>query len=268
MLIGTVQFAPRYGQPEANRAHVATLVAGVAADLLVLPELFTSGYFFQSTDDAQALAESVPEGDACRWLAEQARATGATFVAGLPERASDGALFNSAVIVPPDGPITCYRKTHLYYQEKLHFEPGRQPAPVVDLTARDGTPYRLGLMICFDWFYPEVARSLALRGAEIIAHPSNLVRKNCPRAMPIRALENRVFAITANRYGSESNGETSLTFIGQSQACAPDGELLYRSPRAGDAVDLAEIDPAEARSKRVTAHNDLWEDRAPATYAS
>jgi predicted amidohydrolase len=266
MLIGTVQFAPRYGQPEANRAHVATLVAGVSADVLVLPELFTSGYFFQSTADARAVAEPVPDGPSCAWLTGQARTTGTTFVAGLPERAPEGALFNSAVIVPPDGPVTCYRKIHLYNEEKLHFAPGQHPPPVVDLTARDGTPYRLGLMICFDWFYPEVARSLALRGADIIAHPSNLVRKNCPRAMPIRALENRVFAVTANRYGSESNGDTSLTFIGQSQACAPNGELLYRAPRAGDAVNVEEIDPAKARSKRVTAHNDLWEDRAPATY--
>lgn len=266
MLIGTVQFAPRYGQPEANRAHVAALIADVSADLLVLPELFTSGYFFQSTADAQAWAEPVPGGASCTWLMEQARTTGTTFVAGLPERGPEGTLFNSAVIVPPEGSITCYRKIHLYNEEKLHFGPGTQPPPVVELTARDGTPYRLGLMICFDWFYPEVARSLALRGADIIAHPSNLVRKNCPRAMPIRALENRVFAVTANRYGSESNGETSLTFIGQSQVCAPDGELLCRAPHVGDSVDLVEISPADARSKRVTVHNDLWEDRAPATY--
>lgn len=266
MLIGTVQFAPRYLQPAANRAHVAALVADVSADVLVLPELFTSGYFFQSTTDVDTVAEPVPDGATCTWLAEQAQTTGTTFVAGLAEQGPEGSVFNSAVIVPPDSPITCYRKIHLYNEEKLHFAPGRKPPPVVDLTARDGTPYRLGLMICFDWFYPEVARSLALRGADVIAHPSNLVRKNCPRAMPIRALENRVFAVTANRYGSESNGDTTLTFIGQSQACAPDGELLYRAPRVGEDVTVVAVDPAAARSKRVTAHNDLWQDRAPAVY--
>jgi len=266
MIVGTVQHAPRYGAPEANRAHVAALLADVDADLLVIPELFTSGYFFQSTEDVASVAESVPEGPTCAWLRARAESSGTTLVAGLPERAPDGTLYNSAVIVPPEGTITCYRKVHLYNEEKLHFASGTTAPPVVPLIARDGASYRLGLMICFDWFFPEVTRSLALRGADIVAHPSNLVRKNCPRAMPIRALENRVYTITANRYGSESNGSDALTFIGQSQVCAPDGALCYRSPRVGDSIDTVAIDPVKARSKDVTPYNNLWKDRQPKIY--
>ncbi len=267
MTIGFVQHAPRYLQPDANRQHVASLVEGSSADLLVLPELFTSGYFFQSTEDARKIAEEIPDGATVAWMEDLSAHLGSTLVAGLPERDEEGRLYNSAAVVSPRGFEGTYRKIHLYNEEKLHFEPGQGPLPVFELTARDGTAYRLGLMICFDWFFPEAIRSLALQDADIVAHPSNLVRKNCPRAMPIRALENRVFTVTANRYGSESNGSESLTFIGQSEICAPSGEILTRAPRVGDAVEVAEIDLKEARQKEVTAHNHLWKDRNPAAYS-
>ena len=270
MRIAFLQSAPVYLAPEVNRQAVGeqlehAFAEGEGADLVVLPELFTSGYFFRSTEDVRSVSEKIPEGPTTAWLVAQAHRLNTTLVAGLPEHSGED-LYNSAVVCSPDGFVGVYRKTHLYYEEKLHFASGTEGFPVLDLRTRDGMAYRLGVMICFDWFFPESARTLALKGADIIAHPSNLVRPNCPRAMPIRALENRVYTITANRTGRESSGKEELLFIGQSEICSPGGEVLARADREGTAFAAVEIDLQAARNKQLTAHNELWDDRRPEGY--
>jgi predicted amidohydrolase len=265
MTAAFVQFAPEYLQPEGNRDAARALVLEADADLIVLPELFTSGYFFRSTEDAKKAAEPIPDGPTTQALIDWAEQTGATLVAGLPER--DGrALYNSAVVVDPDGYRGTYRKVHLYYEETLHFASGDRGLPVFDVTTRDEESYRLGVMVCFDWYYPEAARTLVLQGADIIAHPSNLVRPDCPRAMPIRALENHVFTVTANRHGTETKGEETLVFIGQSEICDPEGQIRVRAAETGDEIGRATFDPRTARDRRITAHNDLLADRRVEAY--
>ena len=264
--IAVLQFDPTKGETEANLAHVESMLDGVDADLVVLPELFATGYFFDSTEQAHALAEPVPDGPTTRRMERWANETGATFVGGIAERAGE-AVYNSAAVVTPRGWLGTYRKTHLFYEETLHFAPGDSGFPVWTVTDRNNRAYRLGAMVCFDWFFPEAARSLALNGADVIAHPSNLVLPHCPRSMPVRALENHVFTATANRTGSESNGKESLTFIGQSVICGPDASVLALAPEKGDAVLTASIDPHRARERRVNDYNDLLGDRRPETYA-
>ncbi|HET6568384.1 MAG TPA: nitrilase-related carbon-nitrogen hydrolase, partial [Rhodothermales bacterium] len=220
---------------------------------------------FRSREDLERVAESVPDGPTTQRLQRWARETGATFVAGLPERQGE-AIYNSAVTVTPSGIAGIYRKTHLYYEEKLYFEPGDTGFSVLDITDRVGETYRLGVMICFDWYFPESARSLALQGADIIAHPSNLVRSGCPSSMPVRALENHVYTITANRIGAETNGQETLTFIGQSLICSPEGDVLLKAGRDETLVGAVEIDPAHARDRQITAHNHLLADRRPEMY--
>jgi len=125
----------------------------------------------------------------------------------------------------------------------------------------------VGVMICFDWIMPEVARTLALKGADIIAHPSNLVLPYCPAAMITRSVENRVFTVTCNRVGVEERVRGArLEFIGTSQVVSPRGEVLARAGRRGESVSVVEIDPVEARDKRVTPANDLFRDRRPRLY--
>ena len=260
-----LQFNPDYLAVDANLDQVDAHLASADADLIVLPELFTSGYFFRSTNDAAQVAESVPDGRTTQRLIAWSEQTGATIVAGLAEQSGD-ALYNSAVVTDPSGLIGHYRKVHLYYEEKLHFAPGDVGLPVIEARTRAGETYRLGVMVCFDWYFPEAARTLALQGADVIAHPSNLVRPDCPRSMPIRALENHVFTITANRYGHESNGEEELTFIGQSEICDPNGQILVRADEDGDAFSGVELDPHEARNRQITAHNHLFEDRRTDAY--
>ncbi len=266
MRLAFLQYAPDYLQVEANLNLVESLIQDLETDLLVLPELFASGYFFRSHEDVEQVAEPVPEGPTTQRMLAWARNLGATIVGGLPERAGD-ALYNSAVVVAPSGYVGTYRKTHLFYEEKRHFLPGDTGFVTFPLTTETGEEnYTLGVMICFDWYFPEAARTLALCGADIIAHPSNLVRKDCPRAMPIRALENHVYTVTANRVGQESNGRETLTFIGQSLICSPEGEVLIRASREDTEIGRATASPAQSRNRKITAYNDLFADRRPETY--
>ncbi len=123
-------------------------------------------------------------------------------------------------------------------------------------------------MVCFDWIYPESARTLALKGAQLIAHPSNLVLPHCPDAMVTRCLENRVFAATANRVGREDRGGVDLTYIGKSEVVSPRGEILRRLGEDREEVAVEEVDLSLAKSKRINSHNDLFPDRRPQYYAS
>ncbi len=261
MRIGFFQFAPRFGEVSHNLARVVETLDQADADLMVLPELFASGYQFVSKQEAIALSESVPDGPTTQQLIALAKRRRMVIVAGLAEH-ERGACYNSAVVVGPSGFIGCYRKTHLFFEETLFFTPGDTGFQVWDIG-----PAKIGVMICFDWYYPEAARTLALRGAEIICHPSNLILPNCPDSMPVRCLENRVFAITCNRTGSEARGgKDQLTFIGNSEVVAPKGAILHRAPREQEELGIVEIDPADARNKSLTPYNDLLRDRRQSLY--
>ncbi|MEC9422999.1 MAG: nitrilase-related carbon-nitrogen hydrolase, partial [Nitrospinota bacterium] len=181
--------------------------------------------------------------------------------AGLVEVDKDH-VYNSSVIVGPDGFIGRYRKIHLFDTEKACFHAGSEVPPVFDLNG-----VKVGVMICFDWRFPEMARSLALKGAEIIAHPSNLVLPHCPQAMITRCLENRIYAITADRIGKESRvPDESLHFIGQSQVVDPDGNILIRASETDEEVQIIEIDLNKARRKLLNSKNDIFKDRRPDLY--
>nr|WP_263786307.1 nitrilase-related carbon-nitrogen hydrolase [Salinibacter grassmerensis] len=262
-----LQFAPAYLEVDQNLAAVESLLRSVEADLIVLPELFTSGYFFQSKDDLEKVAEPIPNGQSVAALRSWADALGATLVAGLAERDGDN-FYNSAVIVRPDGRVDTYRKVHLFYEETTLFEPGDLGFRVFEVDSSAGTSYRLGVMVCFDWYFPEAARTLALRGADVIAHPSNLVLPHCPDSMPVRARENHVFTITANRHGREEKEGESLRFIGMSEVCGPSGTILTRAEESANVVGIVEVDPHEARDRGINAHNDVLGDRRPDTYAT
>ena len=261
MRVGYFQFDPVFGAVARNLDHVSARLGQVDADLIVLPELFATGYQFVSQEEVFQLAEPVPDGATTKRLADMAARRGMTIVAGLPEL--DGRrCFNSAVVVGPNGFIGCYRKTHLFFEETLWFTPGDSGFQVWDIGMA-----KVGVMICFDWYYPESARTLALQGAEIIAHPSNLVLPHCPDSMVTRCLENRVFSVTANRIGSEARGgKERLTFIGMSEVVGPRGRILHRAPRETEDLTIIEIDPAEARIKALNDYNDLLRDRRPALY--
>jgi predicted amidohydrolase len=274
MRIACAQFQPVLGDLEANREQVSRLAAeATGVDLLVFPELASSGYAFSSREEAMAAAESALDGPFARLLVELARRHRMFVVAGLCEKDRER-LYNTAILAGPDGVRGLYRKAHLFWDERDIFEPGDTGLPVFDIAARDLTAHdlgpdrsdwscRCGILICFDWQFPEAWRVLALKGADVVCHPSNLVLPGlAQRAVPLHALMNRVFVILANRHGTERH----LSFTGESLLISPRGEELARAPADAGAILTAEIDPAAARDKRVTPRNDLIADRRPELY--
>jgi predicted amidohydrolase len=263
MRIGWIQTEPTYGDVAANLRAVERIVISVPADLWVLPELFSTGYVFGARREAKRLAEPIPEGPTTQALIELAKRSDCAIIGGLPERGPDEKIFNAAIAVSADGLRAHYRKLHLFDYEKEWFDPGDTPLSVADLAGA-----RVGIMICFDWRFPETARTLTLRGAQIIAHPANLVQPYCQAAMITRALENKVFTVTTNRIGTEEKGPIHFTFTGQSRIVDPDGEILSDGPASSTAFDVVTIDPQDADKKGVTAHNDVISDRRPVFYQS
>jgi predicted amidohydrolase len=260
MRVAVVQTNPAFGAVRENTERALTLLSAHPADLYVLPELFATGYNFVDAAEVARYAETTV-GPTFKAIAAYAARNKCCIAYGFAEKADR--FYNSSLVVGPTGIIGHYRKVHLFYRENVLFTPGGLGFPVFDL------PFaRAGMMICFDWLFPEAARSLALQGADIILHPSNLVLPHCPDAMVTRCLENRVFAATANRIGTEDRGGISLSYIGKSEIVSPKGELLQRMDHLSEGVMWADIDPAAGRNKRLNEFNDVLEGRRPDQYST
>jgi predicted amidohydrolase len=261
MRVAAVQTSPRFGDVEYNLECARALLASTQADLYVLPELFSTGYLFADRKETAALAEPFPDGRTCAFLRALSSERRAVIVGGFAERSPDGRIHNAAAICDRGQALACYRKIHLFDQEFAWFDAGTEPPRVVRTSAG-----RLGTMICFDWIFPETMRCLALAGAQIVAHAANLVLPHCPDAMVTRCLENRVFAVTANRVGTDEREHGRLAFIGRSQITGTRGERLVQASPGGEEVITAEIDPARADDKQITPGNHLFADRRPGLY--
>ncbi|MCP4580889.1 MAG: hypothetical protein GY839_04680 [candidate division Zixibacteria bacterium] len=255
MQVAFVQMEPRFGYPEANLEKVLAMMESKPAELYVLPELFASGYVFISPDEVAKAADKVGDGLVYRTIADFAKARKCAVIYGFPEKASEG-YFNSSLFVDEFGNHKLYRKIHLFFEEKQYFLPGNSPLGTI--AYRDT---KLGMMICFDWIFPETARCLALAGADIICHPVNLVMSYCQDSMKTRSIENRIFTITANRIGEEKRGDKGFKFTGKSQITDCEGNVIYRADVDKEEIFTADINIEDARNKRVNDLNDLFGDR-------
>lgn len=260
MKLAIVQTDPVFGDKAFNLDQALSLMRSARADLYVLPELFTSGYNFASTEEVRRLSEPFRDGATFRALAEFVQQHRSAVVYGFPERDND-LIYNSAGLINPDGTVGLYRKIHLFDREKLFFAPGNLPFQVFQ------TPVgKIGVMICFDWYFPESTRTLTLRGAQLVAHPANLVLPHCPDSMPVRCRENRIFVATANRIGFEDRAGVQLTYIGQSQITSPQGEILVRASANQPEIHVSEINIELAENKLLNQYNHLLNDRRPEFY--
>ncbi|MBC8287689.1 MAG: acyltransferase [Nitrospinae bacterium] len=261
MRVGFVQNNPVFASVQENLNRIEYLLKGQSADLFVLPELFATGYQFKDMEESRSLAELVPEGVTTSMLTALANKTNSYIIAGLAE-IEENQVYNSAVVTGPSGYIGKYRKLHLFDTEKACFQEGNLPLQVFDIAGA-----KVGVMICFDWRFPETARTLSLMGADLIAHPSSLVLTHCPQAMITRSLENRVFSVTADRVGMENRveGET-LHFMGQSQVIDPNGNILVRASMTDEEVHVVELDLSLARNKFLNPHNHIFNDRRTDLY--
>jgi predicted amidohydrolase len=259
--IALVQFKPQQKDVRANLDKIQRLLKGITADLVVLPELSNTGYLYETSEKLLPYAEANDgSGIFLGGLIKVAKSTKGILVSGYSEM-NHGTLYNSAVALSTAGVIENYRKIHLYSDEKSLFQPGEGGFKVFDVQG-----VKIGMMICFDWIFPESARSLALAGAQIIAHPANLVMPYCQNAMITRSIENKVFTITANRIGEERLNQNKLKFTGESQMTDPTGKILYRGPKDKETVHITTIDPEIAIIKHISPRNDLFLDRRPECY--
>lgn len=259
--IAVLQFGPHRKNIDRNIQKIENLLDGVKADLIVLPELSNSGYLYKSPQELEPFSEDRHgNGRFLDSLIKKAKQTNGIIITGYAEKVDDK-LFNSAIALSSEGPLANYRKIHLFDREKSLFQPGNSGFSILNWKG-----INIGMMICFDWIFPEACRSLALAGAQIIAHPANLVLPYCQNAMITRSLENRVFTITANRIGKEKFGNSELSFTGVSQITDPSGEIRYRGPENKETVHVMQIDPEEALNKKINSRNDLFQDRKPVQY--
>lgn len=257
MKVSIIQFAPALGELQQNRSLVSELLDETRdADLVVLPELAFTGYNFSDANMARGLAEVPGESASVELLHNIAKQNDQHIISGFNEREGD-VLYNSTVLVGPDGLIGIYRKMHLFMNEKNIFKPGNSKLEVFDIGC-----CKLGMQICFDYLFPEPWRILAQRGAELIIHPSNLLTQNATKSLPGIALRNKVFTITANRIGAE--GE--LTFNGNSMIINPSGDIIARASGDNTEIVSMEIDPTLAHNKMITSMNHVFDDRRPEQY--
>jgi predicted amidohydrolase len=269
MLCGLAQMEPRLGEPARNlEACLSRLeeAARAGCRLIVLPECAVSGYMFAAEEEASRFAEEIP-GSTTDALEHACARLSVHCVAGLLERDGDH-LHNTAVLVAPNGLVGRYRKAHLPFLGVDRFvTPGDGPPEVFETALG-----RIGIVICYELRFPEPTRALALRGAELVAHPTNWPRAVEPFAdflTRTRAAENQVFLLTANRVG----GEGGMEFFGRSQVVDPSGNRLVEAAEGREDLVVAEVDPAEARQKdRAIVPGEyevrLFGDRRPELYGA
>ena len=268
MRIVCQQLAPTVGDDAANdEATIAAVQDAITrgGDLIVLPELCTSGYVFADASEVEAAAVTLDSPLIREWITAL-HGTDAILVAGIPLREPEG-IANAAVMLDADGVQAVYRKVHLWDEEKRWFRAGSEPPPVVD--TRQG---RIAMMVCFDLEFPEMVRGVFLQGADVIAAPTNWPAAASPAgerqaelhdAMSSARLS-RIFIACCDRGGSERGS----TFAGASAIIGPDGWLRAESESAGATTVQADVDLSEARDKATGRSNDVRADRRPDVYAA
>lgn len=265
--VACCQLSLEFGSVDENRNAAASAIERAArdgADVIVLPELTPSGYRFSSREELADLAEPVDGPTVTMWC-RLASELGVLIAGGFPEKADDGRIFNSAAIVDETGVLAVHRKTHLWDEEPSWFEFGENAPPVVD--TRHG---KIGLAVCYEIEFPELIRSVALNGAQLLCAPVNWPL--FPRPAGERPIEvvsaqaaasgNRMFVAACDRAGIERGTD----WLGGSVIIDPDGFPLT-DLRLGEAADFtAKLDLAEALDKTIGHRNDVHRDRRPEIY--
>ncbi len=247
------------GNVERSVAAVAAAVAA-GADVVVLPELATSGYCFTGVEQARSVAITTEHPVFARW---QQAAGGAVVVGGFAEAGPGGVLHNSAVLVDGSGVRATYRKVHLWDAEPDFFEPGDRLPPVLD--TRVG---RIAVMVCYDLEFPEMTRSVALRGAELLTVPTNWPWGDRPAGHPAAevviamaaARVNRMAIACCDRRGSDAGERWTQ---GTTIVAADGWPVATPGP---DALAVADLDLRQSRDKAISGRNDVQGDRRPDLY--
>jgi len=264
-VIACHQLAPTIADLDSNIAlSITTVRDSVAAGdrVIVMPELALSGYMLADIEEARTVAITAGHPVFAEWSRLVAPVDGVV-VGGFTEQGDDGLVYNSAAVVDATGVLAVYRKTHLWDKEKLIFTPGAVTAPVVD------TPVgRLGILICYDLEFPEMTRSLALRGAELIVVPTNWPREIVPAGERVEEITKAMAAANTNHVAiaccDRSGLERGQEWNEKGTIVDEMGWVVASADEHG--VTRADLDLALARDKTVTPLCDSFGDRRPELY--
>lgn len=268
MKIGIIQQG-NVADVKANVLHLATKIRGLVkegAELIVMQELHNSLYFCQTEDvDNFELAETIP-GPSTTFFGDLAKKLGVVIVTSLFEKRAAGMYHNTAVVIEKDGSIAGkYRKMHIPddpgYYEKFYFTPGDIGFKPIQTSVG-----KLGVMVCWDQWYPEAARLMALQGAELLIYPTAIgyessdskeeqerQRMAWQTVQRGHAVANGIPVVTVNRVGAEpdpSRQTNGIQFWGTSFVAGPQGELLYEAPKDKEEVSIIEIDMKRSEQVR------------------
>lgn len=263
MQIGCFQFKPELNNTGHNVNKIIETANSAEVDVLIFPELSVSGYFFRNRNESTAAGREYLDSGIFEKLSDISKSKNKIIVYGFPELFGDK-IYNSAQIIFPDKNFNkIYRKTHLFYNEINCFDFGDLGFfniyyPPFDLN--------LGTMICYDWRFPEAARTLGLLGSDLIVCPSNLVTNIWTKVVPARAIENKVYFAVANRTGNETVDNEELIFNGLSGIYSYYGDLLADADAYKEILIIAEIEPQNTRNKSFNKFNDIFKDRREPFY--
>ena len=245
MKITIFQFCPDFGNKKSNLELIAAKAKELNGDIILFPELCTTGYDFKNRDETLSYAEEFG-GESVSIMQEIASDTGKIICFGFAEK-NDDKIYNSCALLFPEKQYSdVYRKTHLFFRERFCFDETDKGFFVVDYKPAD---IKIGPMICYDWRFPEAARTVAMKGADLILCPSNLVTEFWHVSTPSRALENKVYLAVANRIGVESRNEKDLVFNGASKIYDYNGTVLAEASQQSEEIISAEISPLDTRDK-------------------
>lgn len=262
MKLAVAQFGPEFGNLDRNMDIMINFCKKDDYDIIVFPELALTGYDFENRTEVQKYSYE-RESDYLSFFKNYSINNNKIIVVGFAEKIKDK-YYNSAALFFPDAKLNCsYHKTHLFFRERLMFDENEKGFFNVYYGDMD---INIGTMICYDWRFPEAARTLALKGADLIVCPSNLVTTVWDISMPSRALENKVYLALSNRTGIENRNHEELVFNGQSKIYAYNGKVMAEASYSEDELITSEINPAETRSKSFNKYNDIFIDRRPKFY--
>ena len=286
MKIGIIQ-QHNTADRENNRQRLAEKIrqlSGQGAELIVLQELHNGLYFCQTEDvDTFDQAEPIP-GPSTEFYGDLARELQVVIVTSLFERRAAGLYHNTAVVMEKDGTIAGkYRKMHIpddpAYYEKFYFTPGDMGFRPIDTSVG-----RLGVLVCWDQWYPEAARLMALQGAELLIYPTAIgydarddeaeqerQREAWTTVMRGHAVANGLPVVAVNRVGEEHSTlhtpHSSISFWGSSFVAGPQGEMLYRAPKDEEVSVIVDVDLRRSeqvrrwwpflRDRRIDAYDEI-----------
>ncbi len=237
MKVGFFQYAVFWRDREANLSYIKSKIENAKFDLLVLPELFTSGYAFDDKEELLPFAEELENSVTVEFLTQLMKERGGYIIGGIPEL-SEGKLYNTSIVVGREGLVASYRKIHVTDYEKRAFAAGNK-AVLCECDAA-----KVGLTICFDAWFAPLSSLLKSEGVDIICNSANFGGAVTPTIIPIRALENQCFYINCNRIGAEMFEGVEESYRGESQIVSPDGKILAKAHNS-ESLTIVDIDLSE-----------------------